>query len=195
MTKVDLLCLKALTVRERRRRPNLARISQSRGHDVHLTRQPSTGIIGKQVRAFLAKQEGTSVNWEMLALLFAADRLHHWQTEIEPALNDGKTVISDRYVLSSLVYQGDDCPEEWVREINRFAPKPDLTLFVRVSGEVAFERVRARGGVVEVYDELAKQKPLRRGTTDWLPRKLLWSWIGSNPSNELLRCCVSCSKS
>lgn len=133
---------------------------ESRGHDVHLTRQPSTGIIGKQVRAFLAKQEGTSVNWEMLALLFAADRLHHWQTEIEPALNDGKTVISDRYVLSSLVYQGDDCPEEWVREINRFAPKPDLTLFVRVSGEVAFERVRARGGVVEVYDELAKQTAL-----------------------------------
>ena len=54
---------------------------ESLGQQVHLTRQPSTGVIGKSIRAFLAKKEGHTVNWGMLALLFAADRLHHWDSD------------------------------------------------------------------------------------------------------------------
>ena len=77
-----------------------------------------------------------------------------------PLLEKGVFVISDRYVLSSLVYQGQDCPEEWVRTINQYAAKPDLTLLVAIDAERAYERVQSRGGVVEIYDELEKQKLL-----------------------------------
>ena len=139
---------------------NLKTHLENLGIQVHITRQPSTGVIGKTIREFLAKKEGQPVNWEMLALLFAADRLHHWHTEIEPQLQAGVYVISDRYVLSSLVYQGEDCPEEWVAQLNQFAPRPDLTLLIQVSAEAAFQRVKDRGGVEEVYDNLDKQKRL-----------------------------------
>ncbi len=141
---------------------NLKAHLESQGKKVHLTRQPSTGVIGKTIREFLAKKEGQAVNWEMLALLFAADRLHHWDAEIEPHLRAGDFVISDRYVLSSLVYQGEDCPEEWVAQINQYAPQPDLTFWVNISAEAAFKRVKDRGGVEEVYDDLAKQQSLEK---------------------------------
>jgi dTMP kinase len=133
---------------------------ESQGHRAHITRQPSDGPIGKMIRGLLAKKEGQPVNWEMLALLFAADRLRHWQEEVEPLLAQGVFVICDRYVLSSLVYQGQDCPEEWVREINRYAATPDLTLLVAIDAQRAYERVQSRGGTVEIYDELEKQKSL-----------------------------------
>ncbi len=133
---------------------------EGKGHEVHLTRQPSDGPIGKMIRGLLEKKEGVEMNWEMLALLFAADRLRHWQEEVLPLLEKGVFVISDRYVLSSLVYQGQDCPEEWVRTINQYAAKPDLTLLVAIDAERAYERVQSRGGVVEIYDELEKQKLL-----------------------------------
>lgn len=133
---------------------------ESQGHRTHITRQPSDGPIGKMIRGLLAKKEGQAVNWEMLALLFAADRLRHWQEEVEPLLAEGVFVISDRYFLSSMVYQGQDCPEEWVREINRYAATPDLTLLVAIDAQRAYERVQSRGGTVEIYDDLEKQKSL-----------------------------------
>ena len=138
----------------------LSKYLKGRGRRVHLTRQPSDGPIGKMIRGLLAKKEGVEMNWEMLALLFAADRLRHWQEEVTPLLDDGVFVISDRYVLSSLVYQGHDCPESWVRTINQFAAVPDLTLMVTIDAERAYERVQSRGGVEEIYDELDKQKAL-----------------------------------
>ena len=71
---------------------------ETKGHRVHLTRQPSDGPIGKMIRGLLEKKEGVEMNWEMLALLFAADRLRHWQEEVLPLLQQGVFVISDRYV-------------------------------------------------------------------------------------------------
>lgn len=133
---------------------------EAQGHRAHITRQPSDGPIGKMIRGLLEKKEGQSVNWEMLALLFAADRLRHWQEEVAPLLAEGVFVISDRYFLSSMVYQGQDCPEEWVREINRYAAIPDLTILVAIDAQRAYERVQSRGGTVEIYDELEKQKSL-----------------------------------
>lgn len=95
-----------------------------------------------------------------LALLFAADRLDHLRREIEPALEAGLIVISDRYVLSSLAYQSLANPLSWVEEINRFAPAPDLTVLVHVEAEVAAARRARRGGAEEIFDALQTQRAL-----------------------------------
>ncbi len=93
-----------------------------------------------------------------LALLFAADRIHHVQTEIEPLLAKGVHVLSDRYVLSSLAYQSIGLDFDWVASINREARPPDLTLLFRVDPEVAAERRGTRGGDEEIYDTMQFQR-------------------------------------
>jgi dTMP kinase len=99
-----------------------------------------------------------------LALLFAADRLDHLRAEIEPRLAAGVDVVCDRYVLSSLAYQSLDAPAAWVAELNRFAPPPDLTLFLRVRPEVALGRREAAStGAADLFERLPLQRKIARG--------------------------------
>jgi len=81
---------------------------------------------------------------EAEALAFAADRMDHVVSEIVPALAAGKTVVADRYYLSSLAYQALSCDLAWLREINRFALRPDLTVFLSVPVDVGVERFSGR---------------------------------------------------
>ena len=79
------------------------------------------------------------------ALLFAADRLIHLRKVIEPLLERGVIVVSDRYLHSSLAYQSVTIGDrKWVEEINRFARKPDLGLFLDVDPEVGLRRLKRR---------------------------------------------------
>ena len=93
-----------------------------------------------------------------LALLFAADRIHHLQTEIEPLLAQGVHVLSDRYLLSSLAYQSIGLEYDWVASINREARPPDLTLLFVVDPEVSAQRRGTRGGDEEIYDKMQFQR-------------------------------------
>jgi dTMP kinase len=78
---------------------------------------------------------------EVEALLFAADRFEHIRDVIEPALQRGKIVISDRYIHSSLAYQGARMVDlEWLRKINAFMLKPDLGIYLDVSPKVGLSR-------------------------------------------------------
>jgi dTMP kinase len=97
-----------------------------------------------------------------LALLFAADRLDHLEAEILPALRRGEVVICDRYLLSSLAYQGATCPIEWVEEINAGAITPDLTLFLDVKPETASNRRAGRGGLPEIFEGDDRQRRVSR---------------------------------
>jgi dTMP kinase len=113
-----------------------------------VTREPSDGPIGTLIRQALRKRiqlsevvGGGPLTPETIALLFAADRLDHVTNEIEPALERGIWVISDRYVHSSIAYQGRQMEPEWVDEINSHAMQPDLTIFINVPVEVALKRV------------------------------------------------------
>jgi dTMP kinase len=84
------------------------------------------------------------------ALLFAADRFLHLESEILPALADGKLVICDRYMYASFAYQGaQGVNANWLREINRFAVKPDLALCLDVPAETGMSRIRRRKTVLE----------------------------------------------
>lgn len=136
---------------------------QSSRGEVHLTAEPSSLPIGKRIREILGGGELSEHGWQSLALLFAADRLDHVEHEIEPLLAKGTTVISDRYTLSSLVYQGLHVDVDWVGTLNRHALQPDLTIWVDVPVHVAMERMTARGNPTEVYEKERFQEQVYRG--------------------------------
>ncbi len=131
------------------------------GREVHLTREPSDNFIGKIIRSALTsslkddKNHLVTLNDPAIALLFAADRLHHLSAEIEPAIKAGKIVITDRYYGSSLVYQGALCGEDWVKELNSRAKKPDLTLYFSLPVALAAARREKRGAPQERFEEEA----------------------------------------
>jgi len=128
----------------------------SLGHAAVATREPSTGPIGRLLREALLGRlgmpGGASMDGRTMALLFAADRIDHLQREIEPQLAEGTTVISDRYLLSSLAYQAEEAEREWVQGLARGILRPDLTLFLDLPIEVAAQRRQAAGRPVERYD-------------------------------------------
>jgi dTMP kinase len=140
---------------------------RAEGRRVLTTREPSDGPLGALLRQALAgrlvlpNQAGPMAK-ETLALLFAADRTDHLAAQVRPALEAGTVVICDRYVLSSLAYQGALLPPRWVEAINAFAEPPDLTLFLEVDPSVASRRRAARGGDAELFEEDALQAKVAR---------------------------------
>lgn len=119
------------------------------GKSVVITREPGGSRIGDQIREILLNPENKEMQARTEALLYAASRAQHLGQTIIPALNQGKIVISDRYVLSSYVYQGlaRGLGVNQVKEINEFAIQgkmPDLTIFLFVSQEVAIQRKKAQ---------------------------------------------------
>jgi len=149
----------------------LAQALAGRGLPVHTTHEPSDGPVGHLLRQILSGRVvvpgmhgGRPPSWTTMALLFAADRMDHLEAEIHPNIRDGVTVISDRYDHSSVAYQattggGDDAALDWVKELNKHARRPDLTLVLDVPSEVAARRRLERSGGREMYDgeELQQQ--------------------------------------
>jgi len=145
-----------------------------KGLPVHTTREPSDGPIGVLIRQILTGRVVVPGHhgarppaWATMATLFASDRLDHLEAEIIPNLANGVTVICDRYDHSSVAYQtvsggGGQDISTWVRELNRQARRPDLTLVLDVDPEVAVTRRKTRSGSPELYEvdemqaELAK---------------------------------------
>lgn len=134
---------------------------KARGRSAHATREPSPGPIGRLLRELLLGQHalpsGAPADGQAMALLFAADRRDHLRREIEPALERGVDVVSDRYLMSSLAYQAEEADRGWVSGLARGLRAPDLTILLDVPVSVAAERRRAAGRVVERYDHDAVQ--------------------------------------
>jgi len=134
----------------------LAEELSSQGYGVLQTSEPSKDRIGNFIRRY-AERNDSRLTPETEALLFAADRFEHVKTVIEPALRRGRIVISDRYLYSSLAYQGAGGLEvDWIREMNRFAPKPDLGILLDILPEFSLQRVNRRKTVFENSDYLRK---------------------------------------
>ncbi len=137
------------------------------GLQVLTTREPSDGPVGQQLRLALTGRLGLPqrrgpLTEDTLALLFAADRMDHLAATIEPALERGVIVLCDRYLLSSLAYQGTALPMGWVETINGRARKPDLTLFIEVDAKTASRRRAARGGEAELFEAEDRQARIAR---------------------------------
>ena len=127
----------------------LAEALRADGHAVHETREPSDGPVGVQIRQALrsrvVRRGGDRLTPETIALLFAADRVDHVADEVRPALDAGRIVVSDRYVHSSIAYQGSELPVDWVVSIDARAPAADLVVFVDVPVETCLARIDGRG--------------------------------------------------
>ncbi|MBI4704931.1 MAG: dTMP kinase [Deltaproteobacteria bacterium] len=148
----------------------LARALRHERRVVHVTREPSFGPVGALLRLVLSGRLslGGAAQAQIMALLFAADRLDHVAAEIAPHLRDGAVVLSDRYDLSSLTYQcatagaaeAGQAFVDWVRELNRYALRPDATVVLDVSPETADARRRGRTGARELYEVPELQRKL-----------------------------------
>jgi len=118
------------------------------GYNAIYTAEPSQGKIGKFIRKRLFEQTRMPITAE--ALLFAADRIEHVQNQVAPALAEGKIVVSDRYVYSSLAYQGSaGLSLDWIETVNTHALKPDLCIFIDVEPSVVLERLKRKKSVME----------------------------------------------
>ena len=144
------------------------------------TREPGGGKISEAIREILLNGKNMEMPDECEALLYAASRVQHLSDRVEPALKEGKLVICDRYVDSSLAYQAyaRGLGDAFVRQINDFALKnylPDVTIFIDLSPEDAFkrkpgadqnDRLEKAGSafhdrVYEGYKAVAKAEPKR----------------------------------
>jgi dTMP kinase len=123
----------------------LANWIRDKGHEVVVTREPGATAVGKRLRSILLDVSGAGLSPRAEALLYAADRAEHVDSVVRPALERGAVVISDRYIDSSVAYQGagrDLAPTE-VARISRWATDglvPHLTVLLDVAPETARER-------------------------------------------------------
>lgn len=146
----------------------LAKWFEERGYDVVLTKEPTDTAFGKLIRRLVltgGKEgiiDGARISKEAEALLFAADRAEHVKKLIEPALNAGKVVISDRYFYSSLAYQwarGLDL--NWLINLNGFAPRADLVILLDLPVKESIKRINGRS-IRSEFDKIVElQKKVR----------------------------------
>lgn len=126
----------------------IARRIEERGREVVLTREPGGTPISEEIRNVILDKRNTDMDPRTEALLYAASRRQHVVQKIIPALKEGKVVISDRYLDSSLAYQGNarGLGMASVFNMNLFATEglePDLTLFFDLEPETGIERIEA----------------------------------------------------
>ncbi len=118
---------------------------KDKGIEFVMTREPGGTLIGEEIRHIILDEMNTNMGDETEALLYAAARGQHVHEKILPSLEEGKLVLCDRFLLSSLAYQGvgRGLGIEKVKAINDFAIRgvePDLILFFHVDPEVTLER-------------------------------------------------------
>ncbi|MFD5191506.1 dTMP kinase [Streptomyces sp. NPDC058357] len=136
----------------------LAEWIRAKGHEVVVTREPGATPVGKRLRSILLDVSSAGLSSRSEALLYAADRAEHVDSVVRPALERGAIVISDRYIDSSVAYQGagrDLSPTEIAR-ISRWATSglvPHLTVLLDVDPETARERF------TEAPDRLESEPP------------------------------------
>jgi dTMP kinase len=177
----------------------LARVVATRGRVVELLREPGGVELSERIRA-LVKDPALTVSPTTEALLYAAARSQLVHERLEPLLKTGVVVVLDRFVDSSLAYQGAgrSLGVAEVRAINQFATgvlEPDRTLLLRISPAVGRERQRERAlgadrleresesffaTIAEAYDELARSEPDRIRSID-----------ASQPPEDVLRDAVA----
>ena len=152
----------------------------SKGLDVIVTREPGGTNIGEKIREIILDKENKEMDCITEAFLYAASRSQHVREKIIPYVEEGKVVICDRFVDSSIVYQGyaRGIPIEFIEYINKYASGeivPDLTLFFDIEPDFGIKRKKAgqdldriekenmdfHRAVHEGYKKLCRENPER----------------------------------
>lgn len=128
------------------------------GYMVRYTREPGGSNIAEQIRNIILDPKNTDMDARTEALLYAASRRQHLMDKILPALEEGTTIISDRFIDSSLAYQG--CGREIgideVYAINQFAIEghmPDKTIFLNIDAQTGLNRINANRSYLDRLDQ------------------------------------------
>jgi dTMP kinase len=135
----------------------LAEWLRSQGREVVVTREPGGTELGDEIRNIVLHRRG-HIAPRAEALLYAADRAHHIATKVRPALERGEIVLQDRYLDSSVAYQGAGRvlePDE-VRKLSLWAAEdllPDLTVLLDLDESVGRDRLKARTKYDRLEDE------------------------------------------
>jgi len=144
----------------------VAETLNDRGVRVVWTKEPSNSRIGKMIKGVLSE---SNPDIHTLALLFAADRLDHFRSEILPALVSGNVVICDRYRMSALAYQAPKCGLGWVQHIDS-VPDPAITILLNLNAEKAMERIEAREKGLsqhrDCFETLSQLRKIRQNYLD-----------------------------
>ena len=158
----------------------ISKYLENKGYDVVTTREPGGIDIAEQIRNIILDIKNTKMDYRTEALLYAASRTQHLAEKIIPALKENKIVLCDRYLDSSLVYQGiaRGLGIENVLKVNMFATEymPNITFFIDVKPEICFKRLKDNNRemdrldlekmdfhnmVYEGYKQIAKMYPER----------------------------------
>jgi len=164
----------------------LAQALQAMGWDVVLTFEPTFGPYGKRLRESFKGERRLSPEEELR--LFTQDRMEHVKKLIVPSLAQGKIVISDRYYISTMAYQGArGLDPEKIREENEsFAPPPDLAILLCLEPEEALQRItQKRGDVPNSFESLEYLERVK-GVFDSLDLPFLKRLDASSPKDVLL---------
>lgn len=139
----------------------LAEHLRSNGFKVLLTKEPTNGILGGISKAALNKE--LSLSNRALQLLFCADRAHHLETEIEPAMKDGFIVICDRYFFSTLAYGfASNINYKWLRSVNISFRKPDLGIYLDLEPKASLSRSEKQIDGLQLFDNIEKISKVRQ---------------------------------
>ncbi len=138
----------------------LAKELRELGHTVVETAEPSRDRVGTFLKRY-AKRNEERLPAESEALLYASDRFDHVKNVIRPALRRNQIVISARYYYSSMAYQGAVGVDlDWIKEMNRFALKPDLAVLLDILPEYSLHRLKRRRSIYEDSDYLRKVRDI-----------------------------------
>ncbi len=153
-----------------------------RNYNAVYTAEPSRGKIGTFIRKrYLYGEKRFSSVAE--ALLFAADRVEHVENEVLPALRRGKIVISDRYIYSSLSYQGaTGLSLDWIEKINKHALRADLAVFIDVDPKIVIRRLKPVRSVMENFET---QQKVREIYLEFVEKGELVRIDGNKPKGEV----------
>lgn len=131
---------------------------------VFVTKQPTDSVRQSDIfRTYMDCPNHDAYDYRSLSLLAASDRLQHVHQVIEPAMQQGQIVLSDRYFyscLANLRARGFK-QDEWIYEIAQCVPKPDIAFFFDISVEMAITRVRSRETERDRYIDVALEHRLR----------------------------------
>lgn len=137
----------------------------SQGHKVYSTFEPTNSPIGSILRNIL--KGSMKADYRTIAGLFVADRLNHLLNEedgIVKKLEEGFTVITDRYYFSSYAYQGAHVNIDWVIQANSMSAdilRPDVNIFIDVSPEISIQRLHSSRDNIDIFENLESLKLVR----------------------------------
>lgn len=126
------------------------------GWKAFATKEPTDNLVGGLIRGVLTKQ--WQISPDGLQLLYAADRAHHLQYKILPALEKNNIIISDRYAFSSIAFGALGVDFEWLKNLYTNYIRPDVTFLIKVSARVCIERITKTRLHMELFEEEEKLK-------------------------------------